>query len=63
MSHIVTMPQQPLEHAITGMVVCCSSATTCGADSAVIAIGGDVSHSVAANSTFTFAMPIGDALA
>jgi hypothetical protein len=44
------------------MIVWCSSATTCGADSAVTTIGADVSHSVAANSTFTFVMPIGDAL-
>lgn len=44
------------------MIVCCSSATTCGADSAVTAIGADVSHSVAANSSFTFVIAIGDAL-
>lgn len=36
-----------------------SSATTCGAGSAVTSIGDDVSRSIAANNTFTFVMPIG----
>lgn len=36
-----------------------SSATTCGAGNDVASIGADVTHSIAPNATFSFAMSIG----